>query len=328
MTAISQALNHLWYQPKKRMAWLLWPVSYVFGWVSAVRRWYLSRFTQWQPPVPLIVVGNITVGGVGKTPLVMALAQHCLAKGLRVGVVSRGYGATCRQFPREIRSTDHPFEVGDEPLLIRRTVGCPVVIAPHRVKAVRYLLAHHQIDVVISDDGLQHYALGRHVEIAVMDGTRGLGNGFLLPAGPLRESQKRLSEVDFCIVNQGFWPNAYAMTYQPQYLYDLKTGDKIGLEVLEGLDFSLVTGIGSPLRLCQMLTNRGLRFKPYLFSDHHRFCLNDFQAINGVVVMTEKDAIKCRSFAQERWYVLVMEVVVDPLFWEKFDAIPLMKKES
>lgn len=207
-------MEKLWYG-NHPLQWVLRPLSWVYSVIISVRRYFLQHYKQVDCPVPLIVVGNITVGGVGKTPLVIELAKRINQKGIKVGIVSRGYGAKTKHFPYEVQINDSALKVGDEPLLLAQKTKCPVVIAPKRNQAVDYLLKKHGCDIIISDDGLQHYRMGRAIEIAVVDGTRGLGNKLCLPAGPLRESAERLKQVDFVVVNEGQWENAYPMVLKP-----------------------------------------------------------------------------------------------------------------
>ncbi len=193
-------IEQLWYGTHHPGRVFLWPVSALFQMVSWLRRIWLEWRRQ-PGSVPIIVVGNLTVGGVGKTPLVIALAQYLSARGVRVGIVSRGYGAQIRAFPHCVCPEDTAQQVGDEPKLLALKTRCPVVIAPQRLQAVAYLIQHHQPQVIISDDGLQHYAMPRVMEIVVIDGMRGMGSGLCLPAGPLRESVQRLQKVNFIVVN-------------------------------------------------------------------------------------------------------------------------------
>ena len=239
-------LDKLWYT-RHPLRWLLFPFSLVYQAITVMRRFYLQRFCQQPCSVPIIVVGNLTVGGVGKTPLVIALAQQLQLRGLRVGIVSRGYGATVADFPHEVSVDETAIHVGDEPLLLARKTACPVVIAPDRVQAVRYLLDKYQSQVIISDDGLQHYKMGRAIDIAVIDGIRGLGNGLSLPAGPLRESSKRLQTVDFVVVNGGSWPGGYRMDLQPSELTQLINGKTIRVADLS-CPVAAVAAIGHPQR--------------------------------------------------------------------------------
>ena len=304
---------HFWYH-KHYLRWLLMPLSWVYLVVCSLRRIYLVRFKQQHFPVPVIVVGNITVGGVGKTPLVIALAQRLRKQGLGVGIVSRGYGATIKQFPYEVKPQDPAILVGDEPLLMAKKTHCPVVIAPKRVEAADFLLKHHSCDVIISDDGLQHYALGRALEIVVIDGQRGLGNGLCLPAGPLREPKKRIGRADFTIVNGGQFPDAYSMELKPGHLRHLPTGDK-KLPAQFSEIAAAVAGIGHPQRFFNTLLELGLNFKPYPFNDHHVFQENDMQFLENWIVMTEKDAVKCHAFAKDNMYYLPVSASIDEAFW-------------
>lgn len=306
-------LNRLWYK-QHPLRWFLFPASCVYGLIACVRRIYLQRFKQIHFPVPVIVVGNLTVGGVGKTPLVIAIAKAFQKKGLRVGIVSRGYGAR-GVFPREVREDDSSSDVGDEPLLMRKKTGCPVVIAPKRVEAVQYLLLHHQPQVILSDDGLQHYAMGRAIEIVVIDGMRGLGNGLMLPAGPLRERAERLKSVDFIVVNSGDWKGAYRMR--------MATGDMTALVsdvVMKSEDLTepvaAVAAIGHPERFYQTLHDLHVAHHAYSFSDHYAFRPEDMTFKEKIIVMTEKDAVKCASFATNNMFVLSVTAELEHSFWD------------
>jgi tetraacyldisaccharide 4'-kinase len=314
------SLDKLWYK-KHPLRWVLWPFTIAYRIIIKLRRTYLLYFRQQQFPVPIIIVGNLTVGGTGKTPLVIALAQEMRAKGLRVGIVSRGYGARIRQFPYEVSLHDSASLVGDEPLLIARKTSCPVVIAPKRVQAVKYLLAKHQSQIIISDDGLQHYTMGRAIEIIVIDGLRKLGNTLCLPAGPLREGAGRLRESDLLVVNEGEWPGAYPMRLQPGKLTNLATGQVIDEKTLPS-PVAAIAAIGHPQRFFTTLDNMGILFNRYPFPDHHHFQVNELQFPEKVVVMTEKDAVKCQSFAcwakalPTSWYYLPVEAKLCDSFWQ------------
>ncbi|MFA5959418.1 MAG: tetraacyldisaccharide 4'-kinase [Tatlockia sp.] len=307
-------IEKCWYK-KHPLRWVLWPFSLLFSALIVARFAYLTRFKQVQFEVPVIVVGNITVGGVGKTPLVIALAEEFKRKGLAVGIVSRGYGAKITHFPHEVSLQDTAQSVGDEPLLLARKTDCPVVIAPDRVKAVKYLLAKHKCQIVLSDDGLQHYAMGRAIEIAVIDGLRQLGNGLCLPAGPLREQGNRLQRCDFLVVNEGSWPNAYPMHLQAGQLTNLLTQKKIDGSQLE-TPVAAVAAIGHPERFFNTLQAMKLGIKKYPFPDHHPFQEHELHFAEKTVVMTEKDAIKCYGFAQDSWYVLPVEAKLSNAFWQ------------
>ena len=308
--------DKLWYG-KHPLRWLLWPLAIIYSLVVRLRRGFLLRFCQQQFPVPVVVIGNLTVGGVGKTPLVIALAKQMQAKGLRVGIVSRGYGAKSKYYPHEIGLEDSAELVGDEPLLIAKKTGCPVVISPKRVDAVHYLLDKHQSQIILSDDGLQHYAMGRAIEIVVIDGLRQLGNGLCLPAGPLREKPDRLRESDFIVVNGGgeSWPDAYPMSLQPGELTHLASGVFADIESLSS-PVAAVAAIGHPQRFFTTLENMGITLKKYPFPDHHHFQKNELQFGEKTVVMTEKDAVKCQSFAADTWYFLPVEAKLSDSFWQ------------
>lgn len=309
--------DKFWYQPPTHafLRCLLSPFSMGFQLITKIRRRYLQTFCQITPSVPVIVVGNLTVGGVGKTPLVIALACQLKNKGLRVGIVSRGYGARIKHFPYEIQLNDQAAKVGDEPLLMAKKTNCPVVIAPKRMQAIQYLIDHHQIQVILSDDGLQHYRMGRAIEIAVIDGTRGLGNGLCLPVGPLRESKSRLTEVDFVVVNEGTWPDAYPMTLRPGKVTHLKTNEEIDPQLLSQT-VAAVAGIGNPDRFYATLSQLGIKYNPYSFPDHYQFNANDLNYPELTLIMTEKDAVKCRSFSMDSLYYLPVEAQLNDAFWD------------
>lgn len=306
-------LEKLWYGSHP-LQWVLRPFSWIWGLVSVIRRRYLQQFRQNHFPVPIIVVGNISVGGVGKTPLVIELAKRLQAKGIKTGIVSRGYGAAITQFPYEIKRDDEAQQVGDEPLLLAQKAQCPVVIDPCRSQAVRYLLDKHQCQIIISDDGLQHYRMGRAIEIAVIDGTRGLGNGLHLPAGPLRESASRLNEVDFIVVNEGSYPNAFAMQLKPGAIHHLATHKPVSLELFD-TPVAAIAAIGNPQRFFNTLNQLGLKFIAYSYPDHYQFTADDLNYTEKRIIMTEKDAVKCRSLIQDSMYYLPVDAVLNDAFW-------------
>jgi tetraacyldisaccharide 4'-kinase len=330
-----------WYNPSWT-DYLGLPFSWGFQLITQLRRRYLIHFRQKKCPVPIIVVGNITVGGVGKTPLVIALADYFCAQGLKVGIVSRGYRAGMKKFPYAIQETDTAEQVGDEPLLIFKKTQCPVVIAPQRVKAVTYLLQYFACQVIISDDGLQHYRMGRAVEIAVIDGLRGLGNGLCLPMGPLRESERRLQQVDYIVVNGDSekYKNAYQMYFVPGALYPLlslsvgedhrtSAGDEsLDVEIdlnVQSVTFAAVAGIGNPQRFLNTLNDLGLNYRPYIFPDHYFFSVDDFSFSEKNIVMTEKDAVKCLDFATNSMYVLPIRAQLAASFWQSLASHEQLK---
>jgi tetraacyldisaccharide 4'-kinase len=306
-------IESLWYD-QHPLRWFLRPLSWIYQGAVSLRRFYLQAFRQQQFPIPVIIVGNLTVGGVGKTPLVIALVKAFQQKGLRVGVVSRGYKATIKKFPHEVSRNDAAEHVGDEPLLIARKCACPVVIAPKRTQAVRYLLEKCQSQIIISDDGLQHYAMGRAIEIVVIDGVRGFGNNLCLPAGPMRENSHRLKSADMLVVNSGEWPNAYPMTLIPGKLTQLDGGETVEQKCLSK-PIAAVAAIGNPERFFSTLSALGMVFYPYAFPDHYQFTAKAMKFDEKTVVMTEKDAVKCQSFAAKNWYFLPVEAQLSDAFW-------------
>lgn len=303
-------LDHYWYSLNP-LALLLAPLSLLFCLLAGLRRaaYSLGLLQRTRLPVPVIIVGNITVGGSGKTPLVIELARQLGAAGYRPGIISRGYGGQARSWPQAVEAQSDPRQVGDEPVLMARRTGVPVVVGPQRVQAGRYLLEHHDCDLIISDDGLQHYALERDIEIAVLDAKRGLGNRLCLPAGPLRERPARLRQVDF-LVRHGAAPGqAGAMSLEAGPLQALAGGVQCPLAKLGGQRVHAVAGIGHPQRFFETLRAAGLTLIEHPFADHHRFCTEDLRFDDELpVLMTEKDAVKCHTLVPQDgpyWYLPV-----------------------
>ncbi|GIK86444.1 MAG: tetraacyldisaccharide 4'-kinase [Burkholderiales bacterium] len=323
--ALRDALIASWYAPRATpLALALAPLGWVFRALVALRRaLYRSGVLRARRVrVPVVVVGNITVGGAGKTPLVAALVRELAARGRRPGVVSRGYGGAVRGV-REVRPGDAPALVGDEPLLLA-AAGCPVVVGRERAAAAQALLdAHPGCDVVVCDDGLQHYALARDVEIVAIDARRGLGNGRLLPAGPLREPRSRLDEVDAIVRlvdGAGDAPRAgtngreTTMTHVPAGLRNLADpARRVDPSDWRGARVHAVAGIAHPQRFFDLLARLGVQAVPHAFGDHHAFTPADL-ALPGadVIVMTAKDAVKCAGFADERCHALDIRACLDP----------------
>lgn len=303
-------LDSYWHT-RNIIAGLLLPLSWFFSVAVWLRRWSYRHniFPREQIPVPVIVAGNITVGGTGKTPLVIWLAKYLEQAGYQPGIISRGYGGKAKSWPQQVRPESDPAQVGDEPVLIARRTGCPMWVGPDRPATARALLDSSDCDIIISDDGLQHYALGRDIEIAVIDGQRQLGNGFCLPAGPLREPRSRLKEVDLVVVNGTSETAGY-------YSMELEAGNLMNLEVpeeqveLKDFDCNKVHGIaaiGNPGRFFDTLSRYGLKVIKHPFDDHHFYSPEEISPDDDLpVLMTEKDAVKCFSFAQRRhWYLQV-----------------------
>lgn len=306
-------------------AWryLLWPVTIPLSWLFCLLVWLRRKayatgvLHSWHAPVPVVVVGNITVGGTGKTPLTLWLARYLRSAGCHPGIVSRGYGGRMRG-TLPVTAASVAAEVGDEPLLMARRGSCPVWVGRDRPAAVRALLrANPRCDVVLCDDGLQHYALARDVEIAVIDGRRGLGNGRLLPAGPLREPASRLRQVDAVVMHGaapaqgGFDMRLVGATFR-NVADPARTA---GAEAFIGLALHAVAGIGYPQRFFDQLAGMGLHAEAHAFPDHHAYRSEDLQFPGAqAILMTEKDAVKCRDFAGAHcWYLEVDAEVSDAL---------------
>ncbi|HMH19624.1 MAG TPA: tetraacyldisaccharide 4'-kinase [Burkholderiales bacterium] len=297
---------------------VLFPFSLAFGLLVALRR-LLFRFGVLRSvrlPVPVIVVGNLTVGGTGKTPLILALVDALRVKGLRPGILSRGYGGTSAQ-PRAVGAGDLAAQVGDEPLLLAERSGSPVWIGADRVAAARALLAAHaRCDVILSDDGLQHYRLQRDFEIAVED-ARGFGNGLLLPAGPLREPASR--RVDATVVNGAEpRPGTFGMRLAPAGLYRVEAqAAPLTLSQLSGKKLHAVAGIGNPERFFAELSRMGLAFSAHAFPDHHAYRAAELEFTDcDFVLMTEKDAVKCRHFGRRDLIAVRVDAELDPALAE------------
>ncbi|MFO1371804.1 MAG: tetraacyldisaccharide 4'-kinase [Candidatus Competibacteraceae bacterium] len=302
------------------VAILLWPLSLLFGMAVRVRRQLYRRgiLRSTAVGVPVIVVGNISVGGAGKTPLVVRLVELLREAGYQPGVVSRGYGGQSTEWPHHVTPDSNPQQVGDEPVLLARRCRCPVVVDPDRVAAARLLRETYNCNVILSDDGLQHYRLQRDIEIAVVDGFRRLGNAACLPAGPLREPSSRLREVDFIIGNGAARGREYLMSLHGETAVNLD--DSYISSTLTGFRHGLVhavAGIGDPGRFFEHLRHARLRLIEHPFPDHYPFRREDLQFRQSLpVLMTEKDAIKCRAFALDSaWYVPI-SAQLDPEFEE------------
>ncbi len=309
--SIERRLETIWYSPRHPMRWLLWPFEMLYRLASVLRRdcYTLGIKKSVQLPVPVIVVGNLTVGGTGKTPCVIWLANQLKDRGLRVDCVSRGYGGSVSRDPQRARGDSDPLEVGDEPVLIAAATSCPVMTGSDRVAAASALLAEERLDALISDDGLQHLALERTFEIAVVDGERGLGNGACLPAGPLREPAARLKHVDAVVVNGGDWGDGavFRMVLVPVHVDQLAGPGRRSLHEFRDTIVHAVAGIGHPDRFFAMLESQKIRVIRHAFEDHARFTPDDFDFGDGhPILMTDKDAVKCRAFADPRfWSVAV-----------------------
>ena len=327
-------MQYYWYQPNV-FFWLLlpllWPLSLLYCFITTVRRklYQLNIKKSVSSQVPVVVVGNIVVGGSGKTPLLISLCEYIQRQGYKPGVVSRGYGGSVTGV-KQLSENDTADLVGDEPLMIFQRTKTPVVVGADRVAAVSHLLQNNQCDIVFSDDGLQHYRMRRDLEIAVVDSSRRFGNGFCLPAGPLREPVSRLKDVDMVVYN-----GKKAVT-SGQCYYQL---DIIGLNKLTGEESRLlssftkepvhaVAGIGNPARFFEQLSNNGVDVIEHAFPDHYVYQQHDFSGWDkDCIIMTEKDAVKCRHLSlSNAWVVSVTAVFSETLETRlASDLLPLLK---
>ena len=291
---------------------LLLPLSWLYGLVSGIIRllYRLGVKRAWRAPVPVVVVGNLTAGGNGKTPVVIWLVEQLQKRGIRPGVVSRGYGGKSAHYPLLLTAETTTAEAGDEPVLIFQRTGAPVAVSPVRSDAVRALLAEHAVQIIITDDGLQHYALARDKEIVVIDGVRRFGNGWWLPAGPMRERASRLTSVDAVIVNGGEAKTGeIPMHLQPGLAINLVTGERRSVSELPSL--VAMAGIGHPPRFFATLEQCGARLEKRVpLADHQALVEGQVAALTvpgQSLIMTEKDAVKCRAFAKENWWYLPVD---------------------
>ena len=312
-----------WYRPGFTLLGVaLLPLSWVYRGVTAIRRALYRRglLASYGTGVPVVVVGNIVAGGAGKTPLVIALAEALAERGRRPGLVSRGFGRE-EAGVREVREGMTAAEVGDEPLLLARA-GFPVCVGADRVAAARALRsAHPDIDVIVSDDGLQHYRLRRDVEVVAIDGSRGFGNGALLPAGPLREPRSRLDTVDARVtlvgcdaMRAGADGRDTTMCHEPAGWWRLVApAEIIDPRELVGKRLHAIAGIGNPQRFFDLVRSLGLEAIPHAFPDHHAFTPADLALPEAdVILMTAKDAVKCQPFADARMLALDIRARIDP----------------
>jgi len=309
-------LDYYWYN-KGFITLILTPVSWLYCFVAIVRRfgYQINIFKTHQIPVPVIIVGNITAGGTGKTPLVTWLIKLLRDKGYSPGIVTRGYGGGARNWPQQVRVDSDPRMVGDEAVLLAHRCKCPMAVGPGRVEAALALLEHKDVDIIVADDGLQHYALGRDLEIAVIDGVRRFGNGKCLPAGPLREPRKRMKSVDVAVTNGVPGPREYGMTLKPGPVQNfVDTRQSITLNKFSSVSRKVhaVAGIGNPDRFFQQLEDHGLEVIEHPFVDHYMYQYEDLNFEDDLpVLMTEKDAVKCRTFADKRFWVVPVDAKVD-----------------
>ncbi|HEY0197959.1 MAG TPA: tetraacyldisaccharide 4'-kinase [Rhodanobacter sp.] len=318
--ALIDTLESAWYG-NGRAPWWTWPLSKLYGGAIRLRRvlYRIGWLRSVRLPVPVIVIGNLSVGGTGKTPLTIAVASELRARGWKPGVVSRGYGGSQRE-PVLLNDASEPAQVGDEPCLIHAS-GVAVAVGRDRPEAARLLLSAG-CDVAIADDGLQHYALARDVEICVIDGARRFGNRKLLPAGPLREPMSRLAAVDFRVCNGGDAAGGeYAMQLHGNEAVALLDGRKQSLAGFRGRRVHAVAAIGNPARFFASLRAAGIDPVEHAFADHHAFAATDLDFADDLpVLMTDKDAVKCRQFAQPNWWRVPVRAELPDAFHAALDT--------
>jgi len=301
-----KSIEHYWYH-QNLVSWLLLPLAGLYCLLISLRikLYQLGWLKSYRAPIPVIVVGNLTVGGTDKTPLIIWLTRWLKSQGLRPGIISRGYGSKAGYYPYEIKSFSTAEETGDEPLLLQNRTGVPVVIGPDRQADIEKLLAEHDCNIILSDDGLQHYRLQRDIEIAIVDGTRGFGNGFCLPSGPLREPVTRLNRVDMIMVNGG-GDNQLAFKVIPGEVYSVGGScEQLQLDAFAGQKVHAVAGIGNPQRFFDLLQQHQVEIIPHVFRDHHQYHEYELDFADELpVLMTEKDAVKCRRMQLKNlWYL-------------------------
>jgi len=331
-----KSLAYYWYQSNlsaKLLTWCLLPLSWLYCAIAVTRRklYQLKLKKSYAATAPVLVIGNIVVGGSGKTPLLIALCEFIKEKGFKPGVVSRGYGGRVAGV-KQVLKNDSARLVGDEPLMIFQRTKVPVVVGADRVAAVDYLLKNNLCDMVLSDDGLQHYRMQRNIEIAVVDSNRGFGNGFCLPAGPLRERISRLNDVDMVVYN-GTEESAERCSYTLKIIdvCRLKGEECVSLSSFTGKMVHGVAGIGHPSRFFTRLRENGIDVIEHEFADHHAYTQADFSGWqDGCIIMTEKDAVKCRHLLlPNAWQVNVSADFSKTLETQlNLKILPLLKQQS
>jgi tetraacyldisaccharide 4'-kinase len=317
-------IEELWYG-KHPLSLVLLPISWIYSFIMRLRfyAYRLRLLPRHQVNVPVIIVGNITVGGTGKTPLTIWLCNTLAKHGHKPGILSRGYGGVPAKIPQQVRPDSDPNVVGDEPVLLAKRTGCPVAVSPDRYLSAVQLLEHRDCDVLVCDDGLQHLSFDRDLEIAVIDGDRRFGNGHCLPAGPLREPLSRLSTVDIAISNGLPGKNEFAMRYTYGDFVSIND-EKIVKSINEFRNMTVhaVTGIGNPSRFHSYLRSRNIRIIKNTFSDHYNFTQKELLFDDDFpVVMTEKDAVKCTQYKLENTWYLPVSAEFDDVFYHRIEIL-------
>jgi len=301
---LERLFNLAWYG-RVQWTWVFWPLSVLVGLVTSRKRQAYLAANMKSYTVPVIVVGNITIGGTGKTPVVQSMVTYLQGLGYRPGIISRGYGGTLDVFPHLIQDQDDSSKVGDEPYMLFQSLDIPVVVDPVRTRAVSFIL-ESGVDVIISDDGLQHYQLHRDYEVCVIDGLRNLGNGQLMPVGPLREKKDRLNSVDYVLKNQpGLSDTAFQI--EPVAWVNVLTGKQQELSEFDVKSGTVaIAGIGNPDKFKRTLEELGIHCAHKWFPDHYGYTEAELSVLPSQVLMTEKDAVKIKPFAgNDMWYLKI-----------------------
>mgnify|MGYP006138111705 FL=1 len=310
-------IEQSWFKPFGLITFLLLPLSALFWLISSIRTilYSYNLLSGFACKTPIIVVGNISVGGNGKTPFVLWLYEHLTKQGLSVGIISRGYGGQSDSYPLLVTDNITTLQAGDEPILLYHRLKCPISVGPNRQQNIALLEEKYKLDVIISDDGMQHYKMPRTIECCIVDSQRRFGNGLLMPAGPLRETTKRLNSVDIVIENGGDANNSYQL--QTSALCSVNSGGETKNKITQA---HAVSAIGNPQRFENSLKALGIKLlSTHHFRDHYAYSADDFEQFGEQsIVMTEKDAVKCRSFAKANWYYLPVDakptdIVIDKL---------------
>ncbi|THB74090.1 MAG: tetraacyldisaccharide 4'-kinase [Gammaproteobacteria bacterium] len=304
---------------------LLLPVSLLYRFVILKKRSAFLTNPPIKHPIPIVIVGNIYVGGTGKTPIVVHIVNLLKKRGYNPAVISRGYGVKV-DIPKEVGNGSSTKQVGDEPMLIYNNCNVPIVVGPDRNASVEYILQKCDCDIIISDDGLQHYALNRDIEIVVFDGQKGLGNGFLLPAGPLREPFDRINRADFTLINgNSSYLKGTSFFLEIEHAVNMVCGETVDLKqfsIKAGIGkVHAVAGIGNPERFFAQLEQFGLEVIRHEYDDHYPYSEHNLDFVDGYpVVMTEKDAVKCMKFAKDDWWMIPASVRFSGDFESQFLA--------
>ncbi|MFO7529885.1 MAG: tetraacyldisaccharide 4'-kinase [Marinobacter sp.] len=330
---MTSLVDRVWYGKGRPLGWLA-PLAWLYRTIADSRRRKAWELRDEPLPVPVVVVGNITAGGTGKSPLTARLVKEMSASGWRPVILSRGYGGKSAHYPLVVDGDSDPSVAGDEPVMLAQATGVPVVVDPQRRRGAAFAVTRFLGNVLICDDGLQHYALPRDIELAVFDASRGIGNGGLIPVGPLREPVSRLSSVDFVVVNGAIaeeaeerlenfegveHPDIFPMRLLPSTLVQVATGHQVSLAEIAGRKVHGIAGIGNPARFFATLRQLGAQVRETPFPDHHRFRVRDLSAERGEwLVMTAKDAVKCRKFAPDNAWYLAVEAELPNSFTEAF----------